>query len=167
MCMFACPERSSASCDGLKVDLTSPHCFHAATLRQVLTLYVYAQFSAPAIIENCWMVRARWCLLTQRLRQHRRLGHGWAWHQICPRQFSIVTIPAMIRDGAPSYLILIDSLVAGSPDNSMLLAQSAELHSAYAGAFVEDPARAARLHRKAKAQILRVYLFVVKGCLWT
>ena len=63
--------------------------------------------------------------------------------------------PAMIRDGAPSYLILIDSLVAGSPDNSTLLAQSAELHSAYAGAFVEDPVRAARLNSKAKAQILR------------
>ncbi len=63
--------------------------------------------------------------------------------------------PAMIRDGAPSYLILIDSLVAGSPDNAALLAQSAELHSAYAGAFVEDPVRAARLNSKAKAQILR------------
>ena len=63
--------------------------------------------------------------------------------------------PAMIRDGAPSYLILIDSLVAGSPDNSTLLAQSAELHSAYAGAFVEDPVRAARLNSKAKEQILR------------
>ena len=63
--------------------------------------------------------------------------------------------PAMIRDGAPSYLILIDSLVAGSPDNAALLAQSAELYSAYAGAFVEDPVRAARLNSKAKAQILR------------
>ena len=63
--------------------------------------------------------------------------------------------PAMIRDGAPSYLILIDSLVAGSPDNAALLAHSAELYSAYAGAFVEDPVRAARLNSKAKAQILR------------
>ena len=63
--------------------------------------------------------------------------------------------PAMIRDGAPSFLILIDSLLAGSPDNAALLAQSAELHSAYAGAFVAEPQRAAQLHSKAKSQILR------------
>ena len=70
--------------------------------------------------------------------------------------------PAMIRDGAPSYLILIDSLLAGSPDNPALLTQSAELHSAYAGAFVADPARAARLHSKAKTQILRATCLSLK-----
>ena len=61
--------------------------------------------------------------------------------------------PAMVRDGAPAYLILIDSLLAGSPENVGLLSQSAELHSAYAGAFVDDEARAARLHDKARRQI--------------
>lgn len=70
--------------------------------------------------------------------------------------------PAMIRDGAPSYLILIDSLVAGSPDSPALLAQSAELYSAYAGAFVDDPVRAARMHDKAKAQILRATCLSLK-----
>ena len=59
----------------------------------------------------------------------------------------------MIRDGAPSFLILIDSLLAGSPDNAALLAQSAELHSAYAGAFVAEPQRAAQLHSKAKSHL--------------
>ena len=62
--------------------------------------------------------------------------------------------PAMIRDGAPAYLILIDSLLAGSPDSPQLLAQSAELHSAYAGAFVDEPDRARQLHNKAKTQML-------------
>lgn len=62
--------------------------------------------------------------------------------------------PAMIRDGAPAYLILIDSLLAGSPDSPQLLAQSAELHSAYAGAFVDEPERARQLHSKAKTQML-------------
>ena len=61
--------------------------------------------------------------------------------------------PAMVRDGAPAYLILIDSLLAGSPENVGLLSQSAELHSAYAGAFVDDEERAARLHDKARRQI--------------
>lgn len=63
--------------------------------------------------------------------------------------------PAMVRDGAPSYLILIDSLVAGSPDNAYLLNASASLHSAYAGAFVEDPARAKLMSSKAKQLALR------------
>ena len=71
--------------------------------------------------------------------------------------------PAMIRDGAPAYLILIDSLLAGSPGNAALLAQSAELHSAYAGAFVADPVRAAQLHSKAKAQILRATCLGLKN----
>ena len=61
----------------------------------------------------------------------------------------------MVRDGAPSYLILIDSLVAGSPDDAFLLQQSATLHSAYASAFVEDEARAKLLHGKAREQALR------------
>ena len=60
----------------------------------------------------------------------------------------------MVRDGAPSYLILIDSLVARSPEDAFLLGQSATLHSAYAAAFVEDEARAKLLHSKAKAQAL-------------
>ena len=42
----------------------------------------------------------------------------------------------MVRDGAPSYLILVDSLVARSPDDAYMLQQSAMLHSAYAAAFV-------------------------------
>ncbi|MDG2277579.1 MAG: TRAP transporter TatT component family protein [Pseudomonadales bacterium] len=60
----------------------------------------------------------------------------------------------MVRAGAPSYLILIDSLVAGSPDNSYLLEQSAYLHSVYAVAFVDDEARSKLLHTKAKRQAL-------------
>lgn len=71
--------------------------------------------------------------------------------------------PAMIRDGAPAYLILIDSLVSTAPDNATLLAQSAELHSAYAGAFVTDPERITRLHDKAKAQILQATCLTLKN----
>ena len=62
---------------------------------------------------------------------------------------------AMVRDGAPAYLILIDSLLADNPDDATLLMQSAALNSAYAGAFVEDEARAKRLNDKAKAQSLQ------------
>ena len=61
----------------------------------------------------------------------------------------------MVRDGAPSYLILIDSLVARSPNDAFLLQQSATLHSAYAAAFVMDEKRAKLLQDKARAQALQ------------
>lgn len=57
---------------------------------------------------------------------------------------------AMVRDGAPAYLILIDSLLARSPDDDFMLRQSSTLHSAYAAAFVEDETRAKLLHTKAR-----------------
>lgn len=60
----------------------------------------------------------------------------------------------MVRDGAPSYLILVDSLVARSPNDAFMLQQSAKLHSAYAAVFVEDEKRAKLLHAKAKRQAL-------------
>jgi len=56
----------------------------------------------------------------------------------------------MVRDGAPSYLILIDSLLASSPDDAFMLRQSAKLHSAYAAAFVTEEVRAKLLHDKAR-----------------
>ena len=58
----------------------------------------------------------------------------------------------MVRDGAPSYLILVDSLVSRSPNNVYLLQQSATLHAAYAAAFVDDENRAKLLYRKAMQQ---------------
>lgn len=60
----------------------------------------------------------------------------------------------MVRAGAPSYLILIDSLVAGSPKSAYLLEQSAYLHSVYAVAFVNEETRSKMLHTKAKQQAL-------------
>jgi len=57
----------------------------------------------------------------------------------------------MVRDGAPSFLILIDGLIANSPDEPQLLRQGAQLNSAYAAAFVDEPQRAARLQSKALA----------------
>ena len=56
---------------------------------------------------------------------------------------------ATVRDGAPAYLIMIDSFVAGDPENEDLLLAAAQLYGAYAGAFVEDPARRRRLSNRA------------------
>lgn len=57
--------------------------------------------------------------------------------------------PETVKQGAPAYLILIDGLIAGDPENINLLSTGAKLYSAYAGVFVEDPVRAKRLAGKA------------------
>jgi len=58
--------------------------------------------------------------------------------------------PETVRDGAPAYLLMLDSFVTGSPDNASLLAAAAELYAAYGVVFVDDPARAVRLTRRSK-----------------
>lgn len=57
--------------------------------------------------------------------------------------------PQIVADGAPSYLIMLDSLVIGSPNNPSILSASASLYSAYASLFVNEPERAAKLTDKA------------------
>ena len=58
--------------------------------------------------------------------------------------------PLLVRDGAPAYLILIDGLIAGDPDNEDLLLAAARLYSSYASAFVADSARSSALNAKAR-----------------
>lgn len=57
--------------------------------------------------------------------------------------------PATARDGIPSWLLLLDGLIDGDPKNASLLAAGARLYGAYAGGFIEDPARAQRLSAHA------------------
>ena len=54
-----------------------------------------------------------------------------------------------VRDGEPAYLLLIDGFILNDPDNEDLLLAGARLYDTYAGIFVEDKARAARLSDKA------------------
>jgi hypothetical protein len=56
---------------------------------------------------------------------------------------------AMVRDGAPAYLILMDGLVARNPQDVELLSQAAQLNSAYAAAFIDDAERSRALNAKA------------------
>jgi hypothetical protein len=56
--------------------------------------------------------------------------------------------PATVGAALPAYLVLIDGLLARRADNVDLLRSAAELYSAYAGSFVDDPARAATLSRR-------------------
>ena len=57
--------------------------------------------------------------------------------------------PATVRDGAPAYLLLIDGLIEGDPQNQNLLLAGAKLYGSYAAAFIEDEPRAQRMANKS------------------
>ena len=58
--------------------------------------------------------------------------------------------PETVEAGAPSYLLLVDSLIEGDPQNEDLLLAGSKLYGAYASAFIREPERAKRLARKAR-----------------
>jgi hypothetical protein len=60
------------------------------------------------------------------------------------------TDPETVRDGAPAYLLLVDSLLQGSPEEPALLQASALLYTAYGVLFAEDAERAGRLTARAR-----------------
>ncbi|MDH5182632.1 MAG: TRAP transporter TatT component family protein [Gammaproteobacteria bacterium] len=57
--------------------------------------------------------------------------------------------PALVRDGAPAYLLLIDGLIMDSPNSEGLLVAGAKLNGAYASIFAEDKKRAKHMAAKA------------------
>jgi len=59
--------------------------------------------------------------------------------------------PALVRDGAPAYLLMLDSFVEGAPENVASLSAAAELYSAYGVIFVDDPVRAQKLTTRARS----------------
>jgi len=58
--------------------------------------------------------------------------------------------PETVKAGAPAYLLLIDSLIEGSPNDVKILIAGAKLYSVYDAVFVEDQERAQRMSAKAK-----------------
>ncbi len=58
--------------------------------------------------------------------------------------------PETVKAGMPSYLLLVDSLIEGEPQNENMLLAGSKLYGAYAAAFVKEPERARRLARKAR-----------------
>lgn len=57
--------------------------------------------------------------------------------------------PALVRDGAPAYLLLIDGLIMDSPDSEGLLVAGATLNGAYGSIFANDKARSMHMAKKA------------------
>lgn len=58
--------------------------------------------------------------------------------------------PELVRDGAPAYLLMLDSFVEGAPDNVSALSAAAELYAAYGVVFVDDPLRARKLTARGR-----------------
>ena len=63
--------------------------------------------------------------------------------------------PEIVRAGMPSYMLLMDSFVQGSPDNPAMLGAAANLYASYGAVFADDPTRASRLTRRARDYALR------------
>jgi len=63
----------------------------------------------------------------------------------------------LIRQGMPSYLMLIDGMVEALPDNKRLLISAAQLYASYASAFIqdEDKVYATALYARARDYALR------------
>lgn len=66
--------------------------------------------------------------------------------------------PALVRDGAPTFLLLLDGLLGDDPQDAELLSTAASLNSSYATAFVTDPERAKLFAKKA------LNLSLLAGC---
>ena len=73
--------------------------------------------------------------------------------------------PETVRDGAPAYLLMIDGLIEGDPENEDLLLAGSKLYGSYASAFIEDESRARRLADKSYEYASRALcLDVVEVC---
>lgn len=58
--------------------------------------------------------------------------------------------PETVRAGSPSYMLLLDSFIEGSPDDPVLLSAGAKMYASYGAVFAEDELRASRLTTRAR-----------------
>lgn len=75
--------------------------------------------------------------------------------------------PEIVRAGSPSFMLLLDSFVEGSPDDPILLAAAANMYASYGAVFVDDEARAVRLTARARNYANRgICVVYVASCDW-
>jgi TRAP transporter T-component len=70
--------------------------------------------------------------------------------------------PGTVRDGVPAYLLLIDGIIGGDPENPEALLAGSQLYGAYAGGFVDEPERAQRLANRSYDYARRALCFTEK-----
>ncbi len=59
--------------------------------------------------------------------------------------------PETVEAGMPAYLLMIDGLIEGDPQNENLLAAGSRLYGSYAAVFVKDAERAKRLAQRSRS----------------
>ncbi len=75
--------------------------------------------------------------------------------------------PEIVRDGAPAYLLLLDSFIEGNPANPNVLSSAADLYASYAGIFVEDDSRSKILSKRALDYSKHALCLIYKSsCQW-
>jgi len=75
--------------------------------------------------------------------------------------------PETVRDGAPAYLLLLDSLLEGNPEDPALNAAAATLYASYGAVFAEDADRARRLTERAtKYSSMAICESYAPSCKW-
>ncbi len=75
--------------------------------------------------------------------------------------------PDTVRAGMPSYMLLMDSFVEGSPDSPTVLGAAANLYASYGAIFAHDEIRASRLTTRGRDYAHRsVCIVYVAACEW-
>ena len=75
--------------------------------------------------------------------------------------------PEIVRAGMPSYMLLMDSFVQGSPDSPVMLGAAANLYASYGAVFADDEVRASRLTRRARDYALQgICIAYEPACKW-
>lgn len=67
-----------------------------------------------------------------------------------------------VKAGAPAYLIMLDSLIEGDPENINMLVAGSKLYGSYTSAFVEDEQRSKRLAEKSLSYARRALCLELK-----
>ena len=76
--------------------------------------------------------------------------------------------PETVRDGAPAYMLLLDSLLEGNPDDPAILSAAANMYASYGAVFADDPERAARLTKRAQDYAERALcISYTPSCEWS
>lgn len=75
--------------------------------------------------------------------------------------------PELVRDGAPAYMLLLDSILESSPDDPVLLTAAAKMYATYGAVFADEEGRAARLTSRALNYAQRAVCQTYRdGCKW-
>ena len=70
--------------------------------------------------------------------------------------------PELVREGAPTFLLLMDGLIRQSPENPALRGAAAQLYSLYNAAFIEDVERSKKLADSAFSHGSQAYCLMAK-----